>query len=191
MDERNVSTFASYAPGSIGSHTLFLLSFCLVGCIVVIVWLSHRARYGLWWYTLRTTLESTDVLADKKDRVTEFSDPFAAMESGQLLPPLTSGYLAAQAEMKRSTGTVREPNSQSVGEVPEASMLVRPSKPQTNRMPVDQQVPWRRHSYPSAQKQKDGLLHDTSTRDTTRYLPDEADSEILWRRRILVFEGKR
>lgn len=190
MAERNANTVASYALGSIGARALFLLSISLVGCILVIVWLSRRARYTVGWCRLQSTPERTGILADEKGRHAELLDPLDAMESGQLLPPLTSGYLAAQAEMKRSAGTTSGPNILPMGEIFKPATPIPLSEAETIRTPLDQQVPWRRHSYPSAEKQ-DGLLHDTSTQDATSYLPDEVDHDIVWRRRTLVFEGRR
>ncbi|KAI1613352.1 hypothetical protein EDD36DRAFT_419490 [Exophiala viscosa] len=185
----NIDILASRVLESIRSHCLSLLSVSLGCCIVVAIWLSSRTRgYNSERHVSVRAMSRPDLLADAKDCPAAFLDTVSAMEAGQL-PPLTSGYLAALADMKAFHDTTDGHDQRfSKGGAP-AVMGPPTSEAQTSSTPDDQQVPWRRHSYPSAQKQ-DGLLHDTSKQDETQYLLDERDGDVIWRRRTLVFEGK-
>jgi len=185
----NINILAGRVLESIRSHCLALLSVSLTCCIVVAIWLSYRLRsYKIATCVSRTAMSGADLLADAKDCPPAFLDTVSAMEAGQLRP-LTSGYLAAQADLKASHRLIGGDHKQCFEEAEPAATNPESSGAQISSIPDGQQVPWRRHSYPSAQKQ-DGLLHDTSNQDETQYLLDERDADIIWRRRTLVFEGK-
>lgn len=101
--------------------------------------------------------------------------------------PFTSGFLAARAEFERAGKAAVRMDTTSVDELLARELDIPPHA----KASLDPRKDClRRCSYPQTQISERSLFRDDADVDHTEHLQDEHDLALIWRRRIMTFEGK-
>lgn len=193
MAARKITTFECFSSGHFGTTVTYVLCTCLAcGLLFIIRRRKNRAQLADTEKSLSDssleesspdhTVPHLEYLAalDQDSPSTKLLDYFS--EAAYIQPlPFTSGFLAAKADIE-NTDFLARASEELVGD----NTATRDTNLMVSSVLEDMQVPWRRHSYPLAHDQG-GTLHGDAKHDETRYIHDDLDTDVVWRRRTMVF----
>ncbi|EXJ81726.1 hypothetical protein A1O1_07791 [Capronia coronata CBS 617.96] len=210
MEEQHVRMIEGTNIANYPAQTVYVLGLCLILCVLLV--LRRSTRHALLPDAEIAMSEPLSTYSDMQKPYNRPGDHGAGAQQAHLTDlfgsfpertymdtgPLTSGYLAAKADIEVADKLHAEREKQQHQQRQQQQQQQQQRKQQgaaidikveANRVPMKQDESHRRASYPQTSDAR-ASLHAASNHDDTEHSLDSHDPNLIWRRRTMIFLGR-